>query len=144
MLHWDPCERLLLAPSEGFPCAGSRWIGLLHALPPQTQIEQGGIRSRISQLTVLINVWKTRSEIELGPFQYANILEHIDHAYGNSPGPESLGKTQIAPRDSSLSAAWKLHSITGDPSEPRKRDIQPAETLASPRRISGSLASAAP
>lgn len=108
----------------------------------QTQIVLGEIHNRISQLTVLINVWKMRSEIELGPFQYTNILEHIDHACGNSPGPETMGMTQIAPRDSSLNTAWKLHSVTGDPSELRKWDIQPAETLFLLCRLSGSLASA--
>lgn len=119
-------------------------MGLLQVPPSQTQIEPGGIHSRISQLTVLINVWKTQSEIELGPFQYTNILEHMDHAYGNSPGPESMGKTQIARGDSSLNTAWKLDSIKGDPLEPRKQDNQPAETPALLRRISRLLASAVP
>lgn len=119
-------------------------MGLLQVPPSQTQIAPGGIHSRILQLTVLINVWKTQSEIELGPFQYTNILEHMDHAYGNSPGPESMGKTQIARRDGSLKAAWKLHSIKGDPLELRKRDNQPAETPALLRRISRPLASAVP
>jgi len=107
-------------------------------------MEPGGIHSRISQLTVLINVWKTQSEIELGPFQYTNILEHMDYPYGNSPGPGSMGKTQIAGRDSSQKAAWKLDSIKGDPLEPGKQENQPAETPLLPRRISRPSVSAIP
>lgn len=52
-----------------------------------------------------------QSEIELGPFQRANVLEDVDHAYGNSAGPESRGKAQTARRDNSLKTAWKLDSI---------------------------------
>lgn len=83
-----------------------------------------------------------QSEIELGPFQRANVLEDMDHAYGNSAGPESRGKAQTARRDNSLNTAWKLDSIKSNPLELRKEDNQPAGTPASQQRVSRPLASA--
>lgn len=111
-------------------------MGIPPIPPSQTQTEPGGNPQQNCIAHCFINVWKTQTEIVLGPFQCTNTLEHIDHAYGNSPGPESTGKTQIA--------AWKLDSIKGDPLEPRKKDNQPAETPASLLRISRPLASAVP